>query len=276
MTQLVQRAASDWLSLRRPADEAARSASLDAITLLNHHLLERLRPDAAIDVVDLGAGTGANMAWLAGRLPAPQRWTLIDRDEDLLGLVPQVPASAHVADVRRLAVDLEDLRSHYDSERVPDLVTCSAFLDVLTLRQVRDLCAFVVQTGAAALFSLSVNGTVRISPELEQDSVITATFNEHQRRHGLAGPSATHVAADTLRSDGCTVHVVETPWTLRSEDAPLVERYVSERVAAVSEQDAGLADAAHEWLSVRLAQLRAGTLTLEVGHLDLLALPPSA
>ena len=275
MTQIVQRAASDWLSLRRPADEAARVATVDVLSLLNGHLTNRLGPRDSIDVVDLGAGTGANMAWLAGRLSVPQRWTLIDRDEDLLGLVPSNTNPARVMHIRRLAVELEHLQSDDGEGTAPDLVTCSAFLDVLTVQQVQDLCAFVVQSGAAALFSLTVDGTVNLHPAMEQDSVITAAFNSHQVRHGLAGPSATEVASDALGRAGCIVHLVRTPWILGPADAPLAKRYLSERIAAVIEQDTSLTEVAEQWLDTRMSQLLDGALTVKVGHLDLVALPPS-
>ena len=101
-------------------------------------------------------------------------------------------------------------------------------------------------------------------------------FNAHQGRHGLAGPSAATVAAEVLRREGYTVHVAGTPWVLGSTDAPLVERYLTERVAAAIDQDASLTEAALKWLSTRLSHLADGELTVEVGHLDLVALPPSA
>lgn len=273
--QIVQRAASDWLSLRRPADEDARRATTESLIILDRHLSSRTGPGGAVIVVDLGAGTGANMAWLSPRLTVPQRWTLVDRDVDLLALAPRNPPSGTVLDVRRVTAELDDLqRDHMGGVR-PDLVTCSALLDVLTVDQVSELAGFVVLTGAAALFSLTVTGSVTLVPGTEHDRLLNEVFNAHQERHGLAGPHAMTLAGEALGASGYTVVVVETPWVLGPAQFSLAERYLVDRVDAVVEHDQGLAGVTRDWLAVRLAQLRDGALSLEVGHRDLLALPPS-
>ncbi|MEO7586591.1 MAG: class I SAM-dependent methyltransferase [Arachnia sp.] len=273
LTQLVQRAASDWLALRRPADETARSLTCPALALLDTHLASRLGAREAVTVLDLGAGTGANMAWLAPRLTVPQRWVLVDRDEDLLHLAALDRPPATVLAVHRVAAELDDLHRDGVAGSRPDLVTCSAFLDVLTLRQVRELAAFVVSTGAAALLSLTVTGVVRLHPEAELDFRIEEEFNAHQRRVGLAGPGATALAAQALRDGGRMVEMIDTPWVLGSDEAPLLERYLSDRVAAVIEHDPALSGEAEQWLGLRLSQLRDRALSVEVGHADLMALP---
>jgi len=70
----------DWLALREPADRAARSAALCAAVA--HRCTEGL------DVVDLGAGTGANLRFTAQTLGGRQRWRLVDRDDAVLAGVP--------------------------------------------------------------------------------------------------------------------------------------------------------------------------------------------
>ncbi len=80
--------AGDWLALREPADAAAREDSLPLIARLVRHWEELGGPGSSgaepVVVVDLGAGTGANRAWLARHLPGPQRWILLDHDRELL------------------------------------------------------------------------------------------------------------------------------------------------------------------------------------------------
>ena len=70
----------DWLTLREPADAAARSAEL-AARLGRHRVIH-----------DLGGGSGAMGRWLAPRLPGPQHWVVHDRDPALLELV-DIPAA---------------------------------------------------------------------------------------------------------------------------------------------------------------------------------------
>src|SRR5215207_6706404 len=74
-----------WLALRVEADNAARA--LTAGTLLPRlvqYLATRGAADSGVEVIDLGAGTGANQRWLTPRLPFRQHWLLIDHDQAFL------------------------------------------------------------------------------------------------------------------------------------------------------------------------------------------------
>ncbi len=270
--QIVQRAASDWLSLRRPADHAARDTTLSALVRLSHHLSAGLGDAASVSVLDLGAGTGSNLAWLGPRLDVPQVWTLIDRDEDLLRLAFASPSEKVVA-VQRLTAELDAFESAHPHDGAPTLVTCSALLDVLTTTQVESLCQLVVSMGAAALFSLTVTGDVELSPRMGLDRSINETFNAHQERDGLAGPGATSLARQVLHAAGFRVEVVATPWELGPQDAELVQRYLADRVASVVEHEPALAEQARAWLAARREQVRHRALRVRVGHEDLVALP---
>ncbi len=69
---------ADWLALRGDADARARDTGLAA--RLGAHLAGR----GAVRVLDLGAGTGANLRATAALIEAPQHWVLADRDAALL------------------------------------------------------------------------------------------------------------------------------------------------------------------------------------------------
>ncbi|UJH70870.1 class I SAM-dependent methyltransferase [Ornithinimicrobium sp. INDO-MA30-4] len=73
--------AADWLELRRPLDDQARRSTVEALG----QLIAQCGPISS--VIDVGAGTGANTAWLAHHLEAmgeaPQ-WILLDHDPNLL------------------------------------------------------------------------------------------------------------------------------------------------------------------------------------------------
>jgi hypothetical protein len=71
----------EWLSLREPADTAARP--LDLLSALLAYLIPAPVP---LVVRDLGCGTGAMGRWLSPRLPTPQHWILHDNDPGLLTL----------------------------------------------------------------------------------------------------------------------------------------------------------------------------------------------
>ena len=65
----------DWLRLREPLDSASRDGSL--VEWLPHVTGTR-------QVVDLGAGTGANLRFLAPLLGGAQEWLLVDDDAGVL------------------------------------------------------------------------------------------------------------------------------------------------------------------------------------------------
>lgn len=272
MSRLERPIASDWLALRRPADERAREASRQLLDALAEHFPPS-GTGAPVQVIDIGAGTGANLAWLAPRLQFRQTWTLLDHDPDLLGLIPQT-GGGPVEHIERTVAGIEDLSTLEPDAADRTLVTCSAVLDLLDMAQLEGLCDYLVDRNLPALFSLSVVGAVELSPGHPSDALVNTAFNVHQGRGDLAGPLAVGYAAERLRAGGMRVHTAETPWTLGPADGELMSRYLSDRAEAVVEQDPALASPVATWLADRLEQVRLGSLRLTVGHRDLLCLPP--
>ena len=222
-----------------------------------------------LEIIDLGAGTGANQRWLAPRLPFQQRWIHLDHDPAISRSLPQ-PDDTLIIDS-----SVESLgRLLADGSRDHRLVTCSALLDVLTTPQLAAVCESVIDNQVPALFSLSVTGAKSLSPVDPHDQSLLDAFNDHQRRNGRAGPEAITLAGDALRAGGFTVRTQETPWRLTaSSDAAFVEQLLRERLDAAVAQDPSLAPVAEAWFELRRAQLELGVLRMEVGHRDILALP---
>jgi hypothetical protein len=229
-----------WLTLREPADAAARSVELT----------DRVGRPRVIH--DLGGGTGAMGRWLAPRLPGPQHWVVHDRDEDLLRLVdiPAATVETRVSDIARL--EPSDLAG-------ADLVTASALLDLLTadeLARILRACA-----GLPMLLALTVTGRVALDPPDPLDARIGAAFNDHQRRDGLLGPDAVgRLPAGAV--------VRPSPWRLGPADAALIAEWMDGWVGAACEQDPSLEVGAY--LERRTAQTE---LTVTVDHADVLVPP---
>lgn len=278
--------ASDWLSLRRPADEAARQASLPLLTELQAFLAARAVPsngevkdadDQTVRIFDLGAGTGANQAWLAPHLDVPQHWTLIDHDPDLLELTMGAPAIDGVIGTEAVVAGIEDLGEILDADPQTSrqrFVTCSALLDLLTPDQLDTLCSALVESQTAALFSLSVTGTMTIDPADPLDDALNNAFNQHQNRGGRAGARGVDLTGQFLARAGFTVTTVDTPWELTGDHSELITRFLNDRADAVLEEEPGLAGDVSQWLERRSEQAADGALQLTIGHRDLLALPP--
>lgn len=274
--------ASDWLSLRTPADAAAREDSLPLIERLVHHW-EQLASagsagagtDAPVVVVDIGAGTGANRAWLAGRLPGPQRWVLLDHDRTLLD---QAVAAAREdgTDVVPVLAGIDQLDRVLEEHPGPRrLVTCSALLDLLTREQVQELTRVLAQADVPALFALTVDGEVHLDPPHHLDAVVLGAFEDHQHRGELAGTEAVPLVAEALREQGMDVDVVPTPWWVTDQPwaQALLERFLADRADAAVEHRPDLAAEAHAWLRTRLVDCARHKLRATVGHADVLGLP---
>jgi SAM-dependent methyltransferase len=258
---------STWLTLREPADAAARAREL--VTAL------RLPPGGELVIRDLGCGTGSMGRWLAPLLPGPQRWVLQDRDPALLAhAAAHLPAAA--AD--GTAVTVETAEGDVTDLTVADLagtslVTCSALLDLFTTEEVTALAEVCVASDTPALFTLSVVGEVTFEPADPLDAVVADAFNAHQRRavgdRRLLGPEAVGAAAEAFARVGVSVTARSSPWRLGPEHAALIAEWLRGWLAAAAEQRPDLQ--LDDYLKARTAAAEAGLLRVTVGHQDLLA-----
>jgi hypothetical protein len=265
------RVSADWLALREPADAAARDRELV------DHLAPRI-PDRPV-IHDLACGTGSMGRWLAPLLPGPQHWVLHDLDPDLLEVAAATPpgqagdGAPVVTETRRTDVT----RLSPDELAGAGLVTASALLDLLTQDELAGLIDVCAGTGCPVLLSLSVIGCVDLVPADPLDARLAAAFGAHQRRGTLRGrllgPTAVAAAVEGFRRLGAEVLVRSTPWRLGSAEAELATEWLAGWIGAACEQSPGLASAADPYARQRVAQARAGDLSVAVGHADLLVLP---
>jgi len=257
-----------WLALREPADRRARDRHL--LEILQSWRAER----AALKVVDLGSGTGANLRALAPRLGGPQSWLLLDRDPDLLDRA-KTPAAGAVA-VERLAADLRD-EAAATAIRASDLVTTSALLDLVSRSYAETLVAQVVAAGAACFAALSYDGRIAWQPADPLDETLRGLINRHQQGDKGFGPAlgpeaaATFAALFTDRS--YRVETALSDWRLGPEDAALQSALLDDWLQAAGAVDPARSVPLAGWAARRRALIPAEGSRLEVGHLDLFARP---
>ena len=249
-----------WLALREPADHAARSLALAA----------RFAAAQGSDpyVVDLGAGSGSNLRYLAPLLPPAQRWLLVDHDPALLAA-----AAARTGTAGNVLCRALDLARDLPAVAGRTGITAAALLDLASAAWLDQLARWCGD--APVLMALSVDGRLAWQPEDPDDAAIRRHFFAHQRADKGFGPAlgpdaAAHLAR-RLEAAGRGVFVEPSDWRLGPREAALLGATLDGIVAAVAGR-AG-ATACARWATLRRRQLAAGGLRLTVGHVDLLALP---
>jgi SAM-dependent methyltransferase len=278
---------SHWLALREPADIAARSLPL------TRAVIDTTASNEPLEVLDLGTGTGANLRYLAARLPQRQRWLVTDFDANVLADLPERTSqwgAARGYDVRADAarftirgvqldcevsmrcVDLNTLSADLFAGR--HLVTASALLDLASAQWLRALAAQCRAAGAAVLFALSYDGRSTCTPAEPEDEMIRELLNRHQLKNerlggAAAGPAAEEMAARAFTEEGYHVLREQTDWVLGNEYAALQRELISGWARPALELAPERAASIASWQQRRLAHLAAGRSTLVVGHHDL-------
>ena len=293
-------ALSSWLRLREPADTAARSASLTrtiADTLVAND-------DAPLRVLDLATGTGANLRYLAARLPGRQRWLVVDRNAAVLAQVPALTSSLSFSwdaarryevrtDVNGCVIRGDRLECQVETRQLDlgtldaveifagrHLVTASALLDLASERWLRALAARCRAVGAAALFAITYNGRSSCSPVEPEDDMIRDLLNRHQKMDkGLggpaAGPNAAECAARCFAEVGYRVRSAPSDWALGSAERELQRRLIEGWAEAATQMAPGDPSRIARWCTRRLEHLDADRSRVVVGHLDVAAWLPA-
>jgi hypothetical protein len=243
-----------WLRLAEPFDHAARSAGLV------EDLRAVLPAERPIGLVDLGAGTGSNLRYLAPRLGGEQEWHLFDRRQRMLDELPDelgrwaaeraLPAHRS-GDV--LYVGPWQVRWSALGATLPDVgahaIVANGFLASLDQDAIQDLADWLVDRGVPFLASANLDQRVRIVPGHALDDAVLVS----------ARPDPVEMLAGLL--DGFDVRVESTDWRIGA-DQPDLQRASIARIGG---------DAA--WRAARLEQIDRGRLEIVLGHQELLARP---
>jgi hypothetical protein len=262
-----------WLALREPCDRAARNAAvLDAVAAA-------FADAPTVTVTDLGCGAGATMRAVAPRLPAQQKWRLVDNDEALLEKAGLEAAATARAGTRVTTV-AADLAGTADAIEVVlgdcSLVTTSALLDLVSAVWLDRLVASLARLSRPFYAALSYDGTVALSPESRHDGEVIAAVNRHQRTDkgfGPAlGPDAAQIAPERLRAAGFTVVEGRSDWRFGVADRAIQMAMLAGWAGAAAEIGTEPALVA-QWLDERRGRVDAGRSQMRVGHIDFFAAP---
>ena len=244
-------------------------------------------------MLDLAAGTGSNLRYLAEQLPGDQRWLLVDRDPALLNQIPErlSPwASAHGYKairegndmlfrsdrvLHRVAVRRVDLNAIDDDGLLAGraLITASALLDLVSDRWLRTLAARCRTSGAAVLFALTYDGRIACTPAEPDDEAIRDLVNRHQRTDKgfgeAVGPDASDLAQEYFAGAGYEVQRGPSDWVLQPDARELQRQLIDGWARAAESLSPADSRWIRAWRSSRLAHVEGNRSRLVVGHTDL-------
>ncbi len=265
---------ADWLSVREPEDKAARN-----VTVLNT-VCQAFSGRDRIRILDIGAGTGSTMRSLTHEIAAPQDWILADYDRSLLEKAhkfAQTSISQPPHTVRTVPVDLN--RSFDILDRNVDLVSTSAFLDLVSEQWLAAFIKALADRELPFYAALSYDGTSRIDPVHTLDQAVLDAFNQHQgtdKGFGPAlGPRAAERAAALLETAGYRLVTGASDWDSQSGDrktsADFQRQLLSGWAEAAAETGLVHEDALSQWLADRMSVIEQEKCRIVVGHSDIFA-----
>jgi hypothetical protein len=292
-----------WLALREPFDAAARDGRLTArfVDTVAARAARRQATDGSVPqacrLVDLAAGTGANVRLLAPLVGGRQDWLLVDHDPALIAAQPRslaawaaghgwparaegdalvIDAPAGPWRIRSVALDLQRSLDRLDLDGI-DGVTTTAFLDLVSDDWLERFCDRIVAAGVPLLATLTVDGRRDWHPPSPDDESLTVAFERHQQGDKGFGPSLGPGAVDALvvrlQARGYRTQCALADWQVDGASPAMLLRMVEECAAVAREADPDRAPLFDRWEALRRAQAQSGSLRLCVGHRDLLALP---
>jgi hypothetical protein len=261
---------SPWLALRETADRAARSHAL------TRALSTAMPHGRVLRILDLAAGTGANMRYLWPFFGMPQEWLLVDIDQELLSEAAWRVSPSDGIRVDRQQMNLGPLdRPEIFSGR--DLVTASALLDLVSESWLTRLAAHCRAAGASVLFALTYDGRSSCSPSDPDDDAVRELMNTHQRNNDkgfgrAAGPDGTDAAERAFTAEGYRVQRARSDWELQANEREFQRQLFAGWAQAGREIAPDRLAMIDAWLRRRLDYVAAGRSTVTVGHEDLIGL----
>ena len=251
-----------WLTLREPADQAARSkATLD-------RFVEALSGRSPARIMDIGCGTGSTYRSLAPHLDPNTRWQLVDYEDALLDEARRLIGGSNNVSFQRL-----DLNALDDT----DIVTASALFDLCSARFCDDFLARLARQTVGLYAALNYDGVMEWSISHPVDAQVVRDFNLHQQSDkgfGAAlGPEASQHLFEAGTRLGFHAEMARSPWKLGPRDAELQLAFLDGLEQPVREVGRLSQTGFSDWLAFRRNAVTSGGSVCHIGHTDVLLLP---
>lgn len=284
-----------WLALRESLDAASRAEDLYAFLVAD--AAARPPRTSRLAVVDLGAGTGANLRYAAPLLGGGQDWLLVEHDPLLRAALEgrmkawanesalQVSGDTQQLTLRGAGFDCQvrslalDLATRLHELPLPNgvLLTASALLDLVSGRWLRALVRQAAAAAATVWFALTYDGRIDCSPVEPEDAEVRELFNRHQlgdKGFGPAlGPGASRMAEQLLAEQGYRIHGAPSDWRVGPDQSGLQYALIRGWFDAACNVAPHRVPALHQWLARRGAHIDEARSELRIGHVDLIGRP---
>jgi hypothetical protein len=268
---------AQWLQLREPFD--ARSRAADLCTFLIAELALEKRQTSGLAIIDLGAGTGANLRYAAPLLGGMQDWLLVEHDSLLLDAM-QSRMREWTAPLNCRVRHLElDLATQLHQLPLPSgvLLTGSALLDLVSEPWLRTLARSAANAAAVIWFALTYDGNIDCVPAEPEDAEVRELFNQHQlgdKGFGPAlGPGAGRMAERIFAEQGYRIRCAPSDWRIGPQASALQHALVQGWLEAACEIAPHRTAALSDWAGRRRAHIQNACSELRIGHVDFIALP---
>ena len=256
-----------WLSLREPLDHAARNSEIASYVAAHFEKRDQ------ITIADIAGGTGSTLRAMTGQFKRPCHWHLIDYDQALLDHAKQTFSSDIVT------TQLVDLSANLGQifQTKPDLITTSAFLDLVSEKWLQELAFQLAEHKMPFYAALTYDGKKSVLPSHSFDEEVKKLFDKHQKTDkgfGTAmGPSSAEKAISILKKAGFEVQFRSSDWVAGGEHQEFQLELLSGWHSAALELAPDKKIELDDWLQFRMAEIKAGSSQLTVGHLDFFAVP---
>ena len=258
-----------WLELREPADMRARNLSvLQAVS-------QHFQNHKTLHITDLACGAGSTLMSLNSAFAVKPNWTLIDCDADLLERAQDRATSTNIK-ITTSQADL-NIDLHKVLETKADLITCSAFLDLVSITWLDSLIAELKKRKLPFYAALSYDGRASYQPQHEADLDMLEAVNQHQlsdKGFGAAlGPKAAEVAIEKFRQAGFKVTSGQSDWQLPPAEGMLQAMLIDGWAHAVDEMQLMNIETVEDWRDWRMTRAASENSSMSVGHVDIFAVP---
>jgi precorrin-6B methylase 2 len=281
-----------WLSHRFASDAAARNPEIEK------KCLDYFRERPVLRIVDVGSGTASNFCYYFDKFSQSQHWTLLERDQALIGAARKnlmhfcqkhvyelktteegfiIKANGKSAEIVFCRAKLQQIEKCVDMKKT-DLLTANAVFDLISFDHFEELVIKLSAYNTCLLATLNYYETSFL-PYREEDGRFVNYYHTHMLRpqaDGIAmGPNCCEEMLDLLSRHQMMIEQDSSQWRLKKYDTTMhhyilhfFENALRELNLSPHEQEE-----VDEWIRSKRHLSDKHRLEITVDHSDIFAYP---